>query len=369
MSLPIQQHIYPFKPYEPGLNIDEVKQRFNLRRVIKLASNENPLGTSPLVQEALCKAASTVFRYPAAGNPSLREALAHEHTIDPKRIILGNGSDELIDCLIRLCCDPKIHNMVCFKPCFGIYTSQATLCNVPIRQAPLRPDFSFPWQEMLALVDENTALVFVTNPDNPSGRAATYQELKALADALPPTCLLIIDEAYADLTDDDALYSGMALAQEAPYAERIAILRTFSKSRGMAGLRLGYGVVPLEIADYFWRIRLPFSINILAEVAGIAALQDTKFYEATRTLIRTERATLTQGLSDLGCQVTPSQANFLMFSLPQGHTCPAVFEALLSRGIIIRPLTGYALPLHLRVSIGNGEDNAFFLRHLREVLA
>ncbi len=373
MSPNILEHLHSFKPYVPGLDINAVKSRFGLERVVKLASNENPLGTSPLVQEAIAQASQNAHLYPSSGNQALCKALAELYSIEQNRIIVGNGSDELIDILIRLTCKPAESNIVAFKPCFGIYSSQAALCNVDLRQAPLNEDLSFPWEKMLALVDDKTAIAFVTSPDNPSGRGILTSEIKALADKLPKSCLLVVDEAYVDLADDEEAFSAKNLIKEAAYAENVAVLRTFSKSRGLAGLRLGYGLVPATIADYFWRVRLPFSVSIIAEKAGLASLQDTEFYEKSLHTIRSQRPLLAKALTDLSCTVLPSQANFLMFSLPKewqekGKKAKDVYEALLERGVIIRPLGSYGFPEHLRVSIGNADDNAFFLSHLKEVL-
>ena len=343
-----------------------IREKYGIERVIKLASNENPLGTSPLVQHTLETHVGLAFRYPQAGNPRLVKAIAAHHGVSPSRVIVGDGSDEVIDLLFRICVEPGVNNAVAFMPCFGIYTTQAALCGVELRQTPVNADFSFPWDNLLKLVDDKTSLVFVTTPDNPSGYTPPVAELETLAKALPDTCLLVLDEAYMDFTDDEADYS---LAKRLDEFPNVIISRTFSKSFGMAGLRLGYAIVPEELADHYWRVRLPFSVNLMAEEAGIAALQDVAFHDETVRVVREGRAWLTGELTKLGCRVFPSQSNFLMFELPaDGPNAASLFEDLLRRGIILRPLTSYGLPRNLRVSVGTAEENTMLINAMRELL-
>lgn len=365
-SIPMRSLVRAFKPYTAGLSIDEIRDKYGLARVIKMASNENPLGTSPLVRRVLESHAGLAFRYPQAGNPRLVKALAAYHGVSPSRIVVGNGSDEVIDLLFRVCAEPGVNNAVAFRPCFGIYTTQAALCGVELRQADVNPDFSFPWDRLLELVDDKTSLVFVTTPDNPSGHTASAAELERLARALPEGCLLVVDEAYMDFTDDESAHSLLPRLDEFP---NLIVSRTFSKSFGMAGLRLGYAIMPEELADHMWRVRLPFSVNLMAEEAGIAALEDTAFHDETLRVVREGRGYLAGELERLGYRVYPSQSNFLMFEVPAGAPDAAgLFEGLLRRGFILRPLTSYGLPRHLRVSVGTAEENTLLINAMRELL-
>lgn len=365
MSRPddVRPEVLDFKPYVPGLSIDEIRDRFGLADVVKLASNENPLGTSPVVQRTLKTKADLAFRYAQSGNPRLTRAIAAHHGVAPERVVAGNGSDEIIDLLIRVRATPGKHNIVAFRPCFSIYELQAKFCGLEFRQADLRPDFTFDWDAFLAATDENTAIAFVTTPDNPSGWCPPVSELEHVARTLPPSCLFVIDEAYMDFCGDEAAHSLLSRLDAFP---NIAVLRTFSKSFGLAGLRLGYGILPERLADYLHRVRLPFSVNILAEEAGLAALEDTVFRSETLRVTAEGRAYIAEGLKALGCDVLPSWANFIMFRPPTDAT--DLFEALLRRGIIIRPLKSYGLPQHLRVSVGNADENRRFIEACKEIL-
>jgi histidinol-phosphate aminotransferase len=359
----VREEVREFTPYSPGLSMEEIKERYGLARVIKMASNENPLGASPLVKRVLARKADTVFRYPRSGNPALVAALAAAHGVAPGQVVAGNGSDEIIDLLVRVLARPGRDNVVAFAPCFSIYVQQTRLCGVTLRQVPLSPDFAFDLPALARAADEETALVFVTNPDNPSGHAVPAADLVRLARDLPPRAMLVVDEAYVDFAEPEAAYSMMSRVGE---IDNLVVLRTFSKLYGLAGLRLGFGAMPEWLADYLLRVRLPFSVNLLAEAAGLAALEDRPFLRASRDTVLRGRAALARDLAGLGCQVYPSQANFLMFTPPR--PAAEVFEALLARGIIIRALRSYGLPDKLRVSIGNDEENALFLSAIGEVL-
>ena len=309
------------------------------------------------------------FRYPQAGNPRLVKAIANYYQkkypfISEKQIFAGNGSDEIIDLLFRTLTVPGKHNAVMFKPCFGLYSTQAKVQNCEIRTAPLKEDFSFDFEGLRALIDENTALCFVTSPDNPSGRLADRKELLAFAKSLPETCLLVVDEAYIEFAGKE---EDCSIIGELASFENVAIMRTFSKVYGLAGMRIGYIFVPEAVADYLWRIRLPFSINILAQEAAVCALQDEEFKQKTITHTMAERANMAKALQEFGCKVYPSHSNFIMFE-PAVLSAKEVCQKLLERGIIVRALASYGLSHLVRVSIGTAEENTMFLSAMRELL-
>ena len=369
-EISVRQEIMALKAYVPGLSIAEIQDKYNLPQVIKMASNENPLGMPPLAREAVERHASGAFRYPQGGNPRLAKALGQRHGVDEHRVVVGNGSDEIIDLLIRILAIPGAHNIVCFNPCFSIYPIQGRICGVEIRRQPLEEDFSFNFAALLELVDANTRIVFVTTPDNPSGFCPPRDAVEALARDLvqkAPDCLLVVDEAYVDFAEDE---KGASMLASGIMPHNTAFMRTFSKSFGLAGMRVGYGILPDHLADFVWRARLPFSVNILAEEAALAALADDTFYNATQDAVRTGRKELFAGLTAMGCKVWPSEANFLMFGMPEGApTAAECFETLLARGIIIRPLKSYSLPDLLRVSIGNQQENLAFLSAMADIIA
>lgn len=332
--------------------------------MIKLASNENPLGVSPVVRKVIAEKAGLAFRYPQCGYPRLRQAIAENLGVDVSRVVAGNGSDEIIDLLVRVLCRPGQDHVLAARPCFSVYGSQARICGVDFRQVDLNPDFSLPLDRLADAADEHTVLVFVTSPDNPTGVAARTDDLEAFARALPSRTLLAVDEAYIHFVDDQERASLLPRLSRLP---NVALVRTFSKAYGLAGLRLGLGVLPADLADIVLRVQMPFSVNLLAEEAGIAAMADEVFYGETLRVTREGRDWLTSELSALGCAPVPSQANFIMFAPPMDAR--AVFEGLLRRGVIVRPLASYGLADRIRVSIGRMDENRAFMAALKEVLA
>ena len=343
-ELPICEHIKSFEPYVAGLSIDEIKEKYQLAHVIKMASNENPFGSSKLAKESMVQNVGNAFRYPQAGNPRLVKAIANYYQkkypfISEKQIFAGNGSDEIIDLLFRTLTVPGKHNAVMFKPCFGLYSTQAKVQNCEIRTAPLKEDFSFDFEGLRALIDENTALCLGTG-------------------------LVVGDEAYIEFAGKE---EDCSIIGELASFENVAIMRTFSKVYGLAGMRIGYIFVPEAVADYLWRIRLPFSINILAQEAAVCALQDEEFKQKTITHTMAERANMAKALQEFGCKVYPSHSNFIMFE-PAVLSAKEVCQKLLERGIIVRALASYGLSHLVRVSIGTAEENTMFLSAMRELL-
>lgn len=359
----VRPEILDFKPYVPGLSIEEIKERYGLAEVIKLASNENPLGASPLVVQALARAGQEVFRYPQNHSPKLLNAIAKAVGVPAGQIVAGNGSDEIIDLLLRVVARPGVDNVICYEHSFSMYRLTAKLCGVEYREVPRGENHRLPLESLAEAADAHTAMVFVTSPDNPTGLAAKAEELMVLAGVLPKGTLLVVDEAYMDFTWPPEEYTVMSSLAE---LDNVVVLRTFSKAYGLAGLRLGYGVMPQWLADHVRRARLPFTVNLLAEVAGIAALEDDNYYSETLEIVFKGRELLLKRLPELGCEVWPSQANFVMFRppLPAGE----VVEALLRRGIIVRHLASFGLPQNIRVNVGTQAETQTFLDVLKEIL-
>lgn len=367
----VSAQVASFESYVTGLSMEEIQEKYGLKKVVKMASNENPYGVSPRVLQCIEQTASQSFRYPQACNPRLVDALASYFGkkypyITRDRIFIGNGSDEIIDLLFRVRTVANEDNVVTFNPCFGMYITQAKFHGCELRQAPLNSDFTFNFDALLSLVDNKTSMVFVTNPDNPSGYLTFKDDLIRLAAALPKSCLLIIDEAYIEFAGNEDEVSLIAHLDSLP---NVAIMRTFSKVYGLAGLRVGYSILPEQLAEYMWRVRLPFSTNIIAQEAAIVALEDENFKQKTIELSIIGRNKIGVGLKNLGCQVFPSASNFVMFQIPKGSMTAKEFNTkLLEKGYIIRSLAAYKLPDYLRVSVGTEEQNDEFLSLCESIL-
>ncbi|WP_285906559.1 histidinol-phosphate transaminase [Pseudodesulfovibrio pelocollis] len=359
----VRPEIRDFSPYTPGLTIERIKEMYGLDTVIKLASNENPLGVSPVVQKVIARNAARVFRYPENHSPRLVEAIARSVGVPPECVVAGNGSDEIIDMLFRIRAVPGTSNVVCYEHSFSMYRMCARLAGVEYREVPRGADFELPLDAMAEAADENTIMVFVTSPDNPTGQAASAEDLSVLAGVLPPDCLLVVDEAYIDFVWPPESYTPV---QAFDRFENLVALRTFSKAYGLAGLRVGYGVMPAQVAAHMKNSRIPFTVNLLAEETALAALDDDTFYNETLSVVMRGREFLLKELPGIGCRVWPSQANFVMFEPPR----PArrVFEALLERGIIVRPLASFGLGEMIRVNMGTDAENRAFIAALAEVL-
>jgi histidinol-phosphate aminotransferase len=359
----VRSEIADFDPYTPGLTIEKIKEMYGLDTVIKLASNENPLGVSPLVQKVLARNAARTFRYPENHSPRLAAEISRATGVPAQSIIVGNGSDEIIDMLFRIRAVPGKSNVVCYEHCFSMYRMCAKLTGVEYREVSRGDDFALPLDKMAEAADENTIMVFVTSPDNPTGQAANVEDLSVLAGVLPEDCLLVVDEAYIDFVWPPESYTPV---QAYDKFDNLVVLRTFSKAYGLAGLRVGYGIMPPGIAGYMKNSRIPFTVNLLAEEAAVAALGDETFYNETLSVVMRGREYFMNELPRIGCKVWPSQANFVMFEPPR--PAQAVFKALLKRGIIVRPLSSFGLSSKIRVNVGTDAENKTFIATLAEVL-
>jgi len=359
----VRPEIKDFAPYVPGKTIEQIQEMYGLSAVIKLASNENPLGASPVVQKVVAQNAARIFRYPENHTPGLAGAIARDIGVPEDCILVGNGSDEIIDILFRMKATPGRSNVVCYENSFAMYRMCARLTGVEYREVPRDEDYALPLAAMAEAADADTAMVIVTSPDNPTGLAVTAEDLSVLAGVLPEDCLLVVDEAYIDFTWPPESYTPVQAFEK---FENIVALRTFSKAYGLAGLRVGYGVLPPTLAGMLKNARIPFTVNLLAEEAAMAALKDETFYNETLALVMRGREYFTRELPKIGCKVWPSQANFLMFESPRDTG--EVFEALLRRGIIIRPLNSFGLDTCMRVNVGTDAENETFIKALTEVL-
>lgn len=352
------QHL---KPYEPGKPIDELKRELGVSEVIKLASNESPLGLSARVQEALQRALPDIARYPDGNGFRLKQALAERHGLELNQLTLGCGSNELFELLAKTFLGPG-DEAVMSQYAFAVYPLVVQAAGAQPVVVPSR-DWGHDLDAMLEAINERTRLVFIANPNNPTGTWLSKGELKAFMKAVPEQVLVVLDEAYAEYVDQENYPNGFKLQRH--YANLI-VTRTFSKAYGLAGLRVGFGVANAQITDLLNRVRQPFNINSLALVAAEAALTDISRLQESLAVNDAGYEQLSAAFNRLGLDVIPSVTNFLSVHL--GPRAGAVHKALLHSGIIVRPLASYDMPEHLRISIGLEAENQRFLTALEAEL-
>jgi len=361
MNLKVPENILSLPAYVPGKPVEEVERERGIKHSIKLASNENPLGPSPRAVAAARQALPGVHRYPDSSGYELTRKLAARLGVAPEKIVIGNGSDDIIGMLAAAFLRPG-DEVVMPKPSFQMYEIAARAAGaVPVEVA--LKGFRTDVEAMAARLTPRTRIVFVNTPHNPTGSIVTRAELEALMALLPAEVILVIDEAYIEFMRDPA---GPDSVDYVSGDRPVVGLRTFSKAYGLAGLRIGYGIMPAEVAEILNRVRQPFNVNLPAQVAAAAALDDFEFLEETLRVVHAGVDYLQRSLTALGLDCRPTQANFLMFQVP--GSAQRVFDGLLDRGIIVRPLASYGYPDHIRVNAGRPEENQRFVEALREVL-
>jgi histidinol-phosphate aminotransferase len=354
-------HLLSLSAYEPGKPEDELKRELGIDHVVKLASNENPYGPSPKAVEAASGAAHPLHRYPDPRAHELRHALAAHHAVAPEELCLGNGSNELIDLICRVFASRGEH-AVFGHPSFPCYRIGAIAQELSFTAVPLRDHLSWNVDDLLGAVTGATKLLFVSNPNNPTGSYIPGSELARLLRALPERVVAVIDEAYVEYADADDFTPATELRNE---RERLAILRTFSKAYGLAALRVGYVLGTPEMVTALNRLRAPFNVGTLGQLAATAALGDDAHLRTTVEATIVNRGRLTEALTSLGLRVAPSQANFLLVGVERPGR--SVYEALLREGVIVRPMPD---PLHswIRVTVGKPQENERFIHALERVL-
>jgi histidinol-phosphate aminotransferase len=353
-------HLEGLDRFEPGKPIAEVQRELGLERVVKLASNENPLGPPPKAVEAAHAAMADAHRYPDAAVTELGKALGGHLQVPRSQVIVGSGSVELIDLLAKAFLGPG-ENAVISEHAFARFRQIVDARNRGARLVPMRewtPDL----EAMARAVDGRTRLVFVANPNNPTGTWNQRAEVESLVAALPPGVLLVLDEAYFEYANEPDYPDGVELVRRgAP----VVVTRTFSKIYGLGGLRVGYGVAAPEVIEALLVVREAFCANAIGQAAATAALGDADHVRRSLELNRAEKARVAAALGERGFDVLPSLGNFLTFDT--GQEGRAVFRRLLARGVIVRPLDPYGMRRWLRVSIGTPEENSAFLEALEAV--
>lgn len=348
-------------PYPPGMPVEELERRLGISGSIKLASNENPLGPSPRAVEAVAAALAGIHRYPDGSAFHLTRRIAERLGVPPDHVLVGNGSNELLDIVTRTFVRQG-DEAVMADQAFVIYRMIVQAAGGRPRTVPLR-GFTHDLEAMADAVGPGTRIVFLANPNNPTGtiyRRAAWEDFLA---AIPPWVVVVADDAYAEYVDDPEYPDSIACRRP----DRLVLtLRTFSKVYGLAGLRIGYGVGPPELIAALARVRQPFSVNALAQVAALAALDDEEHVRRTLEVNRQGLAYLYRECERLGLAYVPSHANFLLVHVGRGT---AVYEALLRDGVIVRPMAMYGLGEYIRVTVGTMEENHRFVASLERVLA
>ncbi|MDI6906311.1 MAG: histidinol-phosphate transaminase [Thermoanaerobacterales bacterium] len=356
----VRENIGNLAIYRPGKPIEEVQRELGLQRVIKLASNENPLGPSPRAVEAVTRAAGGIALYPDGSAHRLRHALARFHGVDPEAVILGNGSNEIVQMVSLAVLNPG-DEAVMPVPSFPRYQPLARLMNARPVEVALTGDFRLDLESMAVHLGPRTKLVYICNPNNPTGTINTRKDVDRFLERVPRETLVIFDEAYFEYVEDQRYPDGLDYLRA---GHNVLVLRTFSKVYGLAGLRIGYAVGDPDLIAYLNRVREPFNVNALAQEAALAALEDQKFVERTRENNRRGKAQLYRAFEHLDLPYVPTEANFILFDA--GRNEREVFQRLLRRGVIIRG--GFGYPTMLRVTIGTQEENNAFISALEAVL-
>jgi histidinol-phosphate aminotransferase len=355
-------------PYIPGKPLEELEREYGIRDSIKLASNENPLGPGLRALEAIAQASRQVGLYPDGSGYKLKQALARKHGCGTECITLGNGSNDVLVIIAEAFLSPQ-SEAVYSQYTFAVYPIAVQAASAIARVAPANPaGHAMPLGHDLAamaqLINERTRLVFVANPNNPTGTWASADALRRFIAAVPEQTLVVVDEAYIEYVSEPGFPDASRWLGEFP---NLIVTRTFSKAYGLAGLRVGYALSHPSVADMLNRVRQPFNVNTIALAAALAALDDAEHLQRSVEVNRAGMAQLRAGFDALGVRHLPSAGNFVMIDC--GRPAPAVYEAMLRQGVIVRPVGNYQLPNHLRITIGTREQNERMLAALRQALA
>jgi histidinol-phosphate aminotransferase len=359
MSSLVIPSIEALVPYEGGKPIEELAREFGITDAVKLASNENPLGPSPRALEAARATLAGIHRYPDGIAYGLRDAIARFHGVSRDEVLQGAGSNELLDLVVRTFATPA-HHIVFGEPAFIVYRLASLAYGVPFTAVPLQ-NLVHDLPAMAASVTPKTRVLFVANPNNPTGTHVGRAVVEEFLRTVPPEVIVVMDEAYFEYANAPDYPNSLALRH---LRERLIVMRTFSKAYGLAGLRVGYAIGPANLIDYMNRVRAPFNTSVPAQAAAVAALDDQAHVAESRRMNTEERQRLTRELEGMHLKVAPSQANFVLVDL--GRPARPVYDRLLERGVIVRPFGN--LPTSLRVTCGLPREDDRFLTALKEVL-
>lgn len=360
--------VQKLQPYQPGKPESELKREYGLDHVVKLASNENPLGPSDSVKQAIQSVMGELSRYPDGNGFELKHALANKHGVPTECITLGNGSNDVLELLARGFLRPG-DNAVFSAHAFAVYPLATMAVGAECNIAPALAEesdqpFGHDLKAMLAAINDKTRLVFVANPNNPTGTWLEADALKAFISQVPSNVLVVVDQAYIEFTEGTDFPNAVAWVNEFP---NLVVTQTFSKAYGIAGLRVGFSISHPQVADILNRVRQPFNCSLVAQEAAVAALADTDYIKQSVELNNQGMAYLTKSMNDLGLGTIASKGNFLCVKV--GANSLDTYESLLREGVIVRPVANYQMPEYLRVSIGLQRENEAFVTALKKVMA
>jgi len=355
------EHILGIAPYEPGKPIEELERELMIHNPIKLASNENPLPPSDRVQKAIIAALSSLDRYPDGSGFYLRQALAKKHGVMPDQVVLGNGSNELIELLVRSFLRPG-DEAVMPHPSFVVYPMIVQAAG-GVRVMVMLKDFRLDLDAMARAITPMTKIVFVANPNNPTATIVTRDEVEHFMSRVPERTIVVFDEAYIEFAMGPDFPDTLSYVKQ---GRKLVVLRTFSKAASLAGLRVGYGIADADAIALMNRIRQPFNVNSLAQVAALAALDDEAHILECVRMIEAGRHFLYDEFKRIGLQYVPSRANFILVDV--GRNAADIYQKLLHQGVIVRPMTPFGLETALRSNVGTPEENRTLVKALRVVL-
>lgn len=355
-----RKNVLKIEPYKPGKPVSEVTKELGLKSVIKLASNESPLGPSPKAREAIRAAIKDLSLYPEGTGRRLRFALAEQWRLKPENVILGNGSNEIIELIIHAFLNEGEEVISCW-PSFLVYFLLIDALQGKMVEVPLK-DYRFDLNAIANKINSRTKLIFIANPNNPTGTMVDKDTVERFMRKVPKDVIVVFDEAYAEFADPKLFPQAIKfLREDMP----VIILRTFSKIYGLAGLRIGYGVASSKMIELLNKVRQPFNVNSLAQVAAVAALEDSDYRHRMVSLSREGKQYFYKEFYKLGLFYVPSEANFVLVKVGDGRK---MFQKLLLEGIIVRAMAEYDLPEFIRVTVGTTYQNRKFIKALKETL-
>jgi histidinol-phosphate aminotransferase len=355
------EHILGIAPYEPGKPIEELERELGIHDAIKLASNENPLPPSERVQKAIINALGTLNRYPDGSGFYLRQALAKKHGVSPEHVMLGNGSNELIELLVHAFMRPGDEAVVP-HPSFVVYPMSVQAAG-GIRVVVMLKDYRLDLEAMARAITPLTKLVFIANPNNPTATMVTAEEVERFMARVPDRTIVVFDEAYIEFAQGPDFPDSLAYMRQ---GRKVAVLRTFSKAASLAGLRVGYGLADPDAVALLNRIRPPFNVNSLGQAAALAALDDESHVMECVRLIEAGRHFLYDEFKALGVKYVPSRANFILVDV--GRSANDIYQKLLREGVIVRPMTSFGMETALRITVGTPQENRRLVKALGTVL-